>query len=164
MEKMRGELAAMEEKRKLAHVTGIVEERVLNNLVQAGVTGRNADRRDADAAGGGRLVRRHRFARGARRRSQRGRRQGIKPDSAAYGLLKSWLEQRPDPQIIAAWKDYVSDVSSQMPTDSVGCDEKTMLDRVTKVAVRRRRLFGPGDDLQARRRPRSTSWPRRGTR
>src|SRR5258705_13338075 len=37
MEKMRAELAAMEEKQKLAHVTGIVEDHVLASLVQAGV-------------------------------------------------------------------------------------------------------------------------------
>ena len=37
MEKLRGELSAFEERRKVAHVTGIVEEHVLSSLVQAGV-------------------------------------------------------------------------------------------------------------------------------
>src|SRR5689334_13626321 len=35
--KLRGELSAMEEKAKVAHVTGIVEDHVLSTLVQAGV-------------------------------------------------------------------------------------------------------------------------------
>ena len=37
LEKMRSELSAMEEKSKVAHVTGIVEDHVLSSLVQAGV-------------------------------------------------------------------------------------------------------------------------------
>ena len=134
MEKMRSEISAFEEKRKLAHVSGVVEERVLQNLVQAGVTAESltavtlapmievawcdgnvsSEERDAilNAAAD----------------------QGIKPDTAAFGLLKSWLGQRPDPHIIAAWKDYVQDVSSKMPADSVAALKKSMIDRVTKVA------------------------------
>src|SRR5688572_29758956 len=134
MEKMRSEISALEEKRKLAHVSGVVEERVLHNLVQAGMTAESltavtlapmievawcdgnvsAEERDAivNAAAD----------------------QGIKSDTAAFGLLKSWLEQRPDSHIIAAWKDYVQDVSSKMPPDSVVALKKAMIDRVTKVA------------------------------
>src|SRR5262245_31534581 len=37
MDKMRNEISAFEEKKKLAHVSGVVEERVLAHLVQAGV-------------------------------------------------------------------------------------------------------------------------------
>src|SRR5262245_56247270 len=134
MDKMRNELSALEEKRKLAHVSGIVEERVLHSLVEAGVTAESltavtlaplievawcdgnvsAEERDAilNAAAG----------------------QGITHDSAGFGLLKGWLEQRPDPRIIAAWKDYVQDISRQMPAESVAALKKNMLDRVTKVA------------------------------
>src|SRR5207253_7165559 len=107
MEKMRAELAAMEEKQKLAHVTGIVEDHVLVSLVQAGVRAETlaavmliplvevawcdgsvaSEERDAvlNAAVG----------------------QGIHPDSASYGLLKHWLDERPEERIIAAWKEYV---------------------------------------------------------
>src|SRR5262245_10867841 len=134
LEKMRSEISAFEEKRKLAHVSGVVEERVLQNLVQAGVTAESLaavtlvplvevawcdgnvspEERDAilNAAAD----------------------QGINSESAAFGLLKNWLDQRPDPHIIAAWKDYVQDVSSKMPADSVTALKKTMVDRVTKVA------------------------------
>ena len=37
LDKLRGELSAMEERKKLAHVSGIVEEHVLTSLVLAGV-------------------------------------------------------------------------------------------------------------------------------
>lgn len=135
MEKMRSELAAMEDKKQLAHVTGIVEDRVLANLVQAGVNAEtlaavtlapmvevawcdgnvSVEERDAvlNAAAG----------------------QGIKPDTAPYLLLKSWLDQKPDPHIIVAWKDYVGELSRLMPGDSLATMKKHMLDRVTKVAA-----------------------------
>jgi hypothetical protein len=61
--------------------------------------------------------------------------EGVKPDTAAYGLLKSWLDQRPDPHIIAAWNDYVRDVSRQMPADAVATLKNKMLDRVNRVAA-----------------------------
>ena len=37
LEKLRGELASLEESKKLAHVSGIVQEHVLSNLVKAGI-------------------------------------------------------------------------------------------------------------------------------
>jgi hypothetical protein len=134
MEKMRGELAALEHRRQLAHVSGIVEERVLDNLVKAGVTAEtlaavvlipmvevawvdgsvSPEERDAvlNAAAA----------------------QGMKPDTAPYEILRSWLTTRPDKQIGAAWKDYVREVSKLMPKDSVASMKKSMIDRATRVA------------------------------
>jgi hypothetical protein len=134
MAKMRSELAAMEDKKQLAHVTGIVEERVLASLVQAGV---RAETMTAVA-----LVPMIEVAWCDGKVSPEERdavlnaaaKEGIHPDSAAYGLLKSWLDQRPDPHIIAAWKNYVRDVTRQMPADAVAALKKQMLDRVTRVA------------------------------
>src|SRR5262249_52837952 len=95
IEKMRLELEAFEEKKKLAHVSGIVEERVLHHLAQAGVRAEtlaavsliplvevawvdgsvSPEERDAvlNAAAN----------------------QGVHPDSAPYEILKSWLKERP---------------------------------------------------------------------
>jgi len=102
MENMSRELSAMEEKKQLAHVSGIVEERVLDNLVKAGVTAETLaavslipmvevawvdgsvtpEERDAvlNAAAA----------------------QGVKPDTAPYEILRSWLKERPDSHVIAA--------------------------------------------------------------
>lgn len=134
MEKMRGELAALEEKKQLAHVSGIVEERVLDNLVKAGVTAQtltavsvipmvevawvdgsiSPEERDAvlNAAAA----------------------QGVKPDTAPYEILKSWLTTRPDKHIVTAWKDYVREASRLMPKDTVASMKKAMIDRATRVA------------------------------
>jgi hypothetical protein len=134
MEKMRRELSAMEEKKQLAHVSGIVEERVLDNLVKAGVTAETLaavslipmvevawvdgsvtpEERDAvlNAAAA----------------------QGVKPDTAPYEILRSWLKERPDSHVIAAWKDYVREASRLMPKDTVAAMKKAMIDRATRVA------------------------------
>lgn len=134
MEKMRRELEALEERNKLAHVTGIVEDRVLANLVAAGVRAEAltavtliplvevawcdgsvaAEERDAvlNAAAG----------------------EGIKPDTAAYELLQSWLHQRPDLQVITAWKEYVQEASRLMPKDTIAELKKKMIGRCQRVA------------------------------
>lgn len=134
MEKMRAELAAMEEKQKLAHVTGIAEDRVLTSLVQAGVRAETLaavmliplvevawcdgtvapEERDAvlNAAVA----------------------QGIHRDSAPHELLKRWLDERPDPKIITAWKEYVHELSRLMPKDSVTAMKKNTVNRAHSVA------------------------------
>ena len=135
MAKLRGELAALEEKSKVAHVTGIVEDHVLTSLVQAGVRAETlaavlliplvevawcdgsvaAEERDAvlNAAVG----------------------QGIHPDSASYGLLKHWLDERPDPRIITAWKEYVHELARITPKETIAAMKKHMVDRSHRVAA-----------------------------
>jgi hypothetical protein len=134
LDQLRNELSALEDRKKLAHVSGIVEQRVLGQLVQAGVTAEtlaavvmipivevawvdgslSTDERDAvlNAAVA----------------------QGITTDSASYELLKLWLRNRPDPRIIAAWKEYVTEVARLMPSDAVSEFKRAMIDRATRVA------------------------------
>lgn len=134
MDKMKNELESLEESKKLAHVSGIVEERVLKSLVEAGVRAESltavtliplievawcdgsvsAEEREAvlNAAANA----------------------GIHPDAASYELLRDWLQNRPDSHIIAAWKDYVTEVSRLMPKESLGEFKRNMIDRCTRVA------------------------------
>jgi len=134
MKKMRSQLSTMEEKLKLAHVTGIVEEHVLASLVQAGVK--------ADTLGAVALIPMVEVAwcdgnvadeeRDAVLNAASGL--GIRSDSASYELLSHWLSERPDPKIIGAWKEYVHEMARIMPKDSLASLKKNMLDRVNKVA------------------------------
>jgi len=134
MEKMRNELSSLEEKRKLAHVTGIVEERVLQNLVKAGVKAEtlaavsliplvevawcdgsvSPEERDAvlNAAS----------------------HQGVHPGTAPYELLQTWLKERPDLHIITAWKDYVRELARIMPKETIDEMGKHLIDRCKRVA------------------------------
>jgi len=135
MEKLRSELSAFEERQKLAHVSGIVEEHVLASLEQAGV------RAETLAAVGlipmvevawcdGNVAPEEREA-----VLNAAVAQGIHPDSAAYDILNHWLDQRPDPHIIQAWKEYVHEMSRLMPKESLASMRKHMLDRCTRVAA-----------------------------
>jgi tellurite resistance protein len=134
MEKMRSEMAAMEEKNKLAHVSGITDPKVLDNLVKAGVGAEtlaavalvpmvevawcdgsvSPDERDAvlNAAAA----------------------QGVQPGTAPYAILESWLKMRPDSHVVMAWKDYVRALASLMPKETLAEMKRTTIDRATRVA------------------------------
>ena len=123
-----------EESRKLAHVTGIVEEHVLQDLVKAGIGAEtlvavtliplvevawcdgsvSAEERDAvlNAAVA----------------------EGIQPYTAPHELLKQWLTQRPDSRIVAAWKDYVQELAHIMPAGTIATMRQRLIDRATRVA------------------------------
>jgi hypothetical protein len=135
MEKLRSELAAFSERRRVGHVTGIVEEHVLDNLVKAGVKAETLTAvalipivevawcdgsvapEERDAVLNAALA------------------HGIHRDSASYALLQRWLDERPDPHIIAAWKEYVHELAKISPKETIAAMKKNMVDRATKVAA-----------------------------
>jgi len=135
MDKLRSELSAFEDKRKLAHVTGIVEEHVLTGLHLAGVR--------AETLAAVTLIPLVEVAwcDGMVAPEEReavlnaAAREGIHEGSAAYALLEQWLQQHPDPKIIAAWKEYVHEAARLMPKETVAALKKKMMDRATRVAA-----------------------------
>ena len=135
MEKLRSELSAMEERQKLAHVTGIVEEQVLNYLVQAGVR--------AETLAAVSLIPMVEIAwcDGTVAPQERNAvlnaavSQGVKPDTAPYELLKHWLDERPDSHIIDAWKAYIKEMAHLMLKESLAKMKSHMLDRCRRVAA-----------------------------
>jgi len=135
MEKLRGELSAFEEKRKVGHVTGIVEEHVLQSLVQAGV------RAETLAAVALIPIIEVAWCDGTVAPEERDAvlnaavAHGIHEDSASYALLQRWLDERPDPQIIAAWKEYVHELARISPKETIAAMKKNMVDRATRVAA-----------------------------
>jgi hypothetical protein len=134
LQKLRGELDSFEESKKLAHVSGIVAERVLQHLVAAGV------RAETLAAVSLIPMVEVAWSDGAVSPEERdavlnaAAKQGIHADSASHGLLKEWLTYRPDSHVISAWKEYVQEVSRMMPPESLAEMRKQMLDRCRKVA------------------------------
>jgi hypothetical protein len=135
MEKMRTELAAMEQRQQLAHVTGIAEDQLLTSLVKAGV------RPETLAAIGLIPMVEVAWCDGSVAPEERDAvlnaavSEGVHPTSAPYELLKHWLDERPDPQIIAAWKEYVKQLSHVMPKEGLAAMKKHVLDRCTRVAA-----------------------------
>jgi hypothetical protein len=135
LEKLRGELNSFEESKKLAHVSGIVAERVLQHLVAAGVKAETLAAvslipmvevawSDGNVSGEERDAVLNAAAK-----------QGIPAGSAAHDLLREWLTHRPDSHVITAWKEYVQEVSRMMPPESLAEMRKQMLDRCRKVAA-----------------------------
>lgn len=135
LQKLRGELESFEESKKLAHVSGIVAERVLQHLVAAGVR--------AETLAAVSLIPTVEVAwcDGAVSPEERDAvlnaavKQGIHADSASYALLREWLQHRPDSHVISAWKEYVQEVSRMMPPESLAEMRKQMLERCRKVAA-----------------------------
>jgi hypothetical protein len=102
LQKLRDELSAMEERQKLAHVSGIVEEQVLSSLAGAGV------RAETLAAVSFIPMIEVAWSDGSIAPEEReavlnaAAAQGIPADSAALRIINHWLEQRPDARIIEA--------------------------------------------------------------
>lgn len=134
LDKLKGELEHLEETRKLAHVSGIVEEHVLKKLVEAGVRAETLvavalipQVEVAWCDGSVSLEERDAVLNAAVA-------QGIAADSAAYGLLLEWLTHRPDSRIVAAWREYVQELARLMPPESFAAMKSRMIDRCTRVA------------------------------
>jgi hypothetical protein len=135
LEKLRGELSSKEERFKVGHVTGIVEEKVLDDLVKAGVRAETLAAVSliplvevAWCDGSVAPEEREAVLNGAIA-------YGIHPDSAAYALLKRWLEEHPDPRIVTAWKEYVHELARVSPKETIAAMKSKMLDRATRVAA-----------------------------
>jgi len=135
LQKLRGELTEFAERRKVGHVTGIVEEHVLDSLVKAGV------KSETLAAVGLIPIVEVAWCDGSVAPEERDAvlnaavAHDIHEDSASYALLKRWLDERPDPQIVAAWKEYVRELAKISPKETIAAMKKVMLDRAHRVAA-----------------------------
>ena len=133
--KLRNELSSFEAEKQLAHVSGIVEQSVLNHLVQAGI---NAE--SLAAVGLVPLVE-VAWCDGTVAPEERdavlnaAAARGIAPDTAAHELLRHWLDERPDPHIFAAWKEYVHEMARIMPKEALAGMRKQLMDRAERVAA-----------------------------
>lgn len=134
MEKMRLEIESFEESKKLAHVSGIAEERILKQLVEAGVRAETLTAvtliplvEVAWCDGAVSIEERDAVLNAAAKA-------GIHPDTAPYELLRAWLQTRPDSHIITAWREYVQEMARLMPKGSLAEMKQHMLDRCTRVA------------------------------
>ena len=117
--RMRSQLAEMEEREKVAHVSGILDEHVLLDLIRVGVTAETLLAMRfvpmVAVAWSDNLVSAEEQA--AILKSVEA--ENIAPGSPAYQLLRDWLEHRPDGAVIVAWKEYISELVRIMPAESL---------------------------------------------
>jgi hypothetical protein len=132
--KLKAELEAFEEHEKIGHVSGIVEQKVLADLVQAGVR--------AETVLAMRIVPMIEVAwcDGSVAPEERAAvlnaaaTLGIHSGSAAHDLLSQWLTERPDLRVVTAWKEYVKELARVLPPATVAEMRRHMVDRCTRVA------------------------------
>jgi hypothetical protein len=133
--RLKGELEAFEERQTIGHVSGIMDQQVLLDLVQAGVR--------AETLVAMRLVPLVEVAwcDGTVAPEERAAvlnaaaTLDIHPGSAPYELLSRWLEQHPDPRVVVAWKEYVHELARALPKATAAEMKKYTIDRCTRVAA-----------------------------
>lgn len=131
---LRKEIASMEEKSKLSHVSGIVDEQVLSSLVDAGV--------QAESLLAVRLIPMVIVAWADGKVSPEERSavleaasaDGISSGSTAYDLLGKWLEHQPGANVMTAWVEFVSELAKILPAKSISELKEKVLQRCWCVA------------------------------
>jgi hydrophobe/amphiphile efflux-3 (HAE3) family protein len=59
---------------------------------------------------------------------------GIAPDSPGHALLRAWLEERPDPRIFEAWRDFVTALCARLSIEGQLELREDLLGRAREVA------------------------------
>jgi hypothetical protein len=134
LEKLRVEIETFETHRQLAHVSGILDDHVLKNLVKAGVQAETLAALTliplvevAWSDGAVSAEEREAVLKAAAEN-------GISQGSASYELLARWLAERPDVRIIASWKEYVQALAKSMPAESIAVMRDRLIQRCRRVA------------------------------
>jgi hypothetical protein len=142
--KLRAEEEAKGRKRALSDVSGIRDDSLLDKLVAAGVhsevlaafsltpliavawADRQIDEKERTAV----LAAAEQL--------------GMSSDGAAYGLLRSWLEHRPGPELFDAWAAFVKTPRSNLSAAERERLKSETLERTRKVAAAAGGLLGLG--------------------
>ena len=134
LRQLRERMQRLEHKTKLAEVTGIREEGLLERLIDLQIT--------PESLGALMLVPlvEVAWASGTVHSKQRqavikaAQQSGVAPDSAAHRLLADWLATRPGPELLSTWKDYVHSQSRRMGRAALAAMRDDIMDRALFVA------------------------------
>lgn len=133
-ERVRQEAAAKARREALAEASGIRDEAVLDHLAGLGLDGETVAALSlvplVEVAWADRSL--HDKEREAVLRAAR--ESGVTRDSAAWVLLESWLEKRPDPELLAAWEGYVEALVADLGDEERRALRHELLDRARVVA------------------------------
>jgi len=132
--KLRAKEEAKHKKHGLAAKTGIKDEKVLDDLLGAGVEPETLAAlalaplvllawRDG-------VLTDHERAAILRAADE----QGVPHTSTAYHLIEKWLDERPGDELVAAWKGYVEALRRNLSPEAYAALRKDILDRTRAVA------------------------------
>jgi hypothetical protein len=74
---------------------------------------------------------------------------GITEDSAAYGVVASWLKSRPEDELLEAWKSYIASVKSKLDAGATAQLKHSVVNRSTEVAKSTGGYLGLGSKISA---------------
>jgi hypothetical protein len=74
-------------------------------------------------------------------------RAGVRPDSTAGALLASWLERRPEPNLVTAWTLLVQAMAEQLGPDEAAHVKTGLLERARAVAAAAGGILGVGSKI-----------------
>jgi len=60
--------------------------------------------------------------------------EGIAVDSANYRLLEGWLDERPEPTLLEAWRDYTVALTRELDAASLAAIRRITMDRARRIA------------------------------
>jgi len=131
--KLRAKDAAKRKKHELAAATGLHDEKVLDDLLAAGIEAQTLAALSIAplvfmAWRDGKLEDSERAA--VLRAADE---QGLKADSTAHKLIDGWLARNPGPELVAAWKGYVTALHANLPPAAYAAMRKDILERTRKI-------------------------------
>ena len=68
--------------------------------------------------------------------------QGLEPSDLSYQLLETWLEQRPDAELVRVWKEYIAALSEEIGPSARAALKDDLLGRARGVAEAAGGLLG----------------------
>ncbi len=73
--------------------------------------------------------------------------QGLTPDSPSGTMLADWLDHRPPPRLLAAWREYVGVLCEEMEPDQRKALKRDVLSRARDVAEAAGGFLGIGNKV-----------------
>ncbi len=141
---LRHDLEHADEAKALAVATGIVDTKVLDELVALHVT--------PETLAAFRMIPLLAVAWSDRKLDREERdilldaasRRGMQPGSPSYRMLDEWMERPPAPQLMTAWLDYVEEICDSLSPTAISVLRSEVVGQAEMVAQAAGGIFGIG--------------------
>lgn len=134
LQSLRNELHDLEERKQLAHVSSILNEDVLQDMVECGIKAETLAAlrlipwiEVAWADGDVSAEEREAILKAAHEI-------GLKDGTACHQTLEAWLKTRPDSRLIETWKSYMAELVKLMPAETMNTFRDELIERLTTIA------------------------------
>ena len=134
LQSLRNELHDLEERKQLAHVSSILNEDVLQDMVECGIKAETLAAlrlipwiEVAWADGDVSAEEREAILKAAHEI-------GLKDGTACHQTLEAWLKTRPDARLIETWKAYMAELVKLMPAETMNTFRDELIERLNTIA------------------------------